>query len=90
MLVLSRRTHQSIVVGSDIVITVLEVRGDVVRIGITAPRDVDVHREEVFRQLQQASADALAQEPTAVRAVRARRRPGRKPAAGSAAPQPAS
>lgn len=40
-------------IGSDIVVTVLEVRGDVVRIGINAPRDVKVHREEVHRALEQ-------------------------------------
>ncbi|MEP7054341.1 MAG: carbon storage regulator CsrA [Actinomycetota bacterium] len=48
MLVLTRKSNQSIVIGDDIVITVLEVRGDQIRIGITAPRDVEVHREEVW------------------------------------------
>lgn len=58
MLVLTRRANQSIMIGHDIVITVLEVRGDQVRIGIKAPRSVDVHREEVFASLQQANKDA--------------------------------
>jgi len=48
MLVLTRHSNQRIMIGSDVVVTVLEVRGDQVRIGISAPRDVDVHREEVF------------------------------------------
>jgi carbon storage regulator len=68
MLVLTRQANQSIMIGHDIVVTVLEVRGDHVRIGISAPRTTDVHREEVFRALQKAntdaaspSADALAQ-----------------------------
>lgn len=52
MLVLTRRVSQSIVIGKDVVVTVLEVRGDQVRIGVTAPREVDVHREEVFLELQ--------------------------------------
>ena len=52
MLVLTRRANQSIMIGDDIVVTVLDVRGDQVRIGIKAPRSVDVHREEVFVALQ--------------------------------------
>lgn len=62
MLVLSRRPGESIMIGHDVVITVLEVRGDVVRVGIKAPRDVDVHREEVFLELQ--SANRLAASPS--------------------------
>ena len=58
MLVLTRRSQQSIMIGKDVVITVLEVRGDHVRIGVSAPRDVDVHREEVFRELQAANQSA--------------------------------
>jgi carbon storage regulator len=54
MLVLTRHVHQSIVIGHDVVITVLEVRGDQVRLGITAPKDVQVHREEVFAALSAA------------------------------------
>jgi len=52
VLVLTRRANQSIMIGDDIVVTVLDVRGDQVRIGIKAPRSVDVHREEVFVALQ--------------------------------------
>ncbi|MGN6331585.1 MAG: carbon storage regulator CsrA [Motilibacteraceae bacterium] len=58
MLVLSRRAGESIVVGDDVVVTVLEVRSDVVRIGIDAPRSVRVHREEVYRELQAANQAA--------------------------------
>ncbi len=58
MLVLTRRANQSIMIGHDVVVTVLEVRGDQVRIGIKAPRSVDVHREEVFATLQQANRAA--------------------------------
>lgn len=58
MLVLSRRAGESVVIGDDIVVTVLEVRGDVVRIGIDAPRSVRVHREEVYRELQAANEAA--------------------------------
>jgi carbon storage regulator len=45
-------------IGHEIVVTVLEVRGDQVRLGIKAPRSIDVHREEIFAQLQQANRDA--------------------------------
>jgi carbon storage regulator len=58
MLVLTRHPNQSIMIGSDVIITVLEVRGDQVRIGIKAPRSVEVHREEVWAQLQKANRDA--------------------------------
>ena len=58
MLVLTRRAGQSIVIGHDITVTVLDVRGDQVRLGINAPRTVDVHREEVFLELQRANRSA--------------------------------
>lgn len=48
MLVLTRRTGESIVIGDSIVVTVLEVRGGQIRIGIDAPRDLAVHRSEVY------------------------------------------
>jgi carbon storage regulator len=50
MLVLTRRVNERIVIGDDITVTVLEVRGDQVRIGIEAPRDVKVFREEVLNR----------------------------------------
>jgi carbon storage regulator len=56
VLVLTRRANQSIMIGDDIVVTVLDVRGDQVRIGIKAPREVGVHREEVFVALQRNGA----------------------------------
>jgi carbon storage regulator len=58
VLILTRRVGENIVVGDDIVISVMEVRGDAVRIGIQAPRTVTVHREEVYRELQQANRAA--------------------------------
>ena len=51
MLVLTRRAKQSLMIGEDVVVTVLEVRGDQVRLGIEAPRSVAVHREEVYAQV---------------------------------------
>jgi carbon storage regulator len=58
VLVLTRHVHQSIVIGHEVVVTVLEVRGDQVRLGITAPKDVQVHREEVFAALTAANREA--------------------------------
>lgn len=51
MLVLSRRVGESVVIGDDITVTVLEVRGDVVRIGIDAPRSVAVNRAELLAEV---------------------------------------
>ena len=48
-------------IGGDVVITVLEVRGDQVRIGIKAPKTVTVHREEVFAEIQRSNRDAVLQ-----------------------------
>ncbi|KAA1417723.1 carbon storage regulator CsrA [Nocardioides humilatus] len=58
MLVLSRRIGESVVVGDDITITVLDVRGDVVRVGIDAPRSVSVHRAELLAELADSNADS--------------------------------
>ena len=66
MLVLTRQTNQSIMIGHDIVVTVLEVRGDQVRLGVRAPRHIDVHREEVFAALQQANMSAASPSPEAL------------------------
>ena len=53
MLVLSRKPQESIVIAGEITLTIIEVRGDKVRIGIKAPRDIDIDREEVFLAKQQ-------------------------------------
>lgn len=58
MLVLSRRAGESVVLGDDITVTVLEVRGDVVRIGIDAPRSVKVHRAELLAELEESNRQA--------------------------------
>ena len=69
MLVLTRRAGESVMIGNDVIITVLEVRGEVIRLGIQAPRDVQVHREEVYRELQSANRAAASPTDDAVRAV---------------------
>jgi carbon storage regulator len=60
MLVLTRKPDQSIMVGTEIEITVLEVRGEQVRLGIRDPRNVTVHRKEVFEQIRLENQNATA------------------------------
>ena len=66
MLVLSRRLGESVVIGDDVVVTVLEVRGDVVRIGVDAPRSVQVRRQELLEELEQTNKSAASPSPDAV------------------------
>lgn len=51
MLVLSRKTNESVIINENIKVTVVEIRGDKVRLGIVAPREVPVHRQEVFEAI---------------------------------------
>lgn len=57
MLVLMRKPLESIIIGDDIKITIVEVRGDRVRLGISAPTSVSVHREEVYDAIRKATTD---------------------------------
>lgn len=66
MLVLSRRVGESVVVGDDITVTVLEVRGDVVRVGIDAPRSVKVHRAELLEELASSNQESASPSDDAV------------------------
>ena len=60
MLVLTRKSNQSIMIGDDIEVSVLSVMGEKVRIGISAPRDIPVFRKEVYLEIQQDRATAAA------------------------------
>ena len=60
MLVLSRKKNESIVINNDITVTVVEIRGDKVRLGIVAPKEVPVHRQEVFDAIHGKSSDSNA------------------------------
>lgn len=57
MLVLSRKKDESIMVGDDVEITIVDVRGDKVRLGITAPREIPVHRKEIFEAIKREEAE---------------------------------
>lgn len=75
VLVLTRRVNQSIMIGQDITITVLELRGDQVRIGIAAPRSVSVHREEVFAEISRQNKMAAGVSTDDLARLARRRRP---------------
>jgi carbon storage regulator len=62
MLVLSRQKDESIMVGDNVEITIVDVRGDKVRLGITAPKDIPVHRREVYEAIQREKKEKQAQE----------------------------
>ncbi|MFZ2208820.1 MAG: carbon storage regulator CsrA [Porticoccaceae bacterium] len=53
MLILTRRVGETIVIGDDVTVTVLGVKGNQVRLGVNAPRDLPVHREEIYERIQQ-------------------------------------
>ena len=66
MLVLSRKKNESIVINNDITVTVVEIRGDKVRLGIVAPKQVPVHRQEVFDAIHGKDASSPAAAPVVV------------------------
>lgn len=59
MLALSRKKNEAIVINNNIEITILEVKGDQVKIGINAPKEVPVYRKEVYLQIQEANREAV-------------------------------
>lgn len=65
MLVLSRQLDESIIIGDDIVVKIVDIRGDKVRLGIVAPTEIPVHRQEVYEAiLRKERGDTVAAEPT--------------------------
>ena len=65
MLVLSRKRNESIIINDNIVIMVIEIRGDKVRLGIEAPKDLPVHRQEVYDAIKRSAEEAKAGQPDA-------------------------
>ena len=63
MLVLSRQKDESIVIGDDIEITIVDIRGDKVRLGIAAPSEIPVHRKEVYEAIQRENVQAAQVKP---------------------------
>ena len=60
MLALSRRKNEALIINNNVEITILEIKGDQVKIGITAPKEVPVYRKEVYLQIQNANKEAAA------------------------------
>ena len=56
MLILTRKVGESLLIGDDVSITILNIRGNQVKIGVQAPKDVSVHREEIYQRIHQAQA----------------------------------
>jgi carbon storage regulator len=69
MLVLSRQRDESIIIGDNIVVTIVDVRGDKVRLGIEAPREVSVHRREVYEAIQRENREASKIQPDDARQI---------------------
>jgi carbon storage regulator len=59
MLVLTRKPKESIMIGDDIEITILSLEGDQIKLGINAPKNIDIHRKEIYLSIQQENSDAL-------------------------------
>jgi len=70
MLVLSRHRDESIMIGDDIVVTIVDIRGDKVRLGIEAPNDVPVHRQEVYEAIQRENRKANQVHPSDLRGLK--------------------
>lgn len=62
MLALSRKKNEALVINNNIEITILEIKGDQVKIGITAPKEIPVYRKEVYLQIQEANKEAMTTE----------------------------
>ena len=83
MLVLSRQRDETIMIGDDIEVTVVDIRGDKVRLGINAPREISVHRKEVYDAIRRENREAAQVKPEDLSALGKLAPPG-----ASAAPPP--
>ena len=70
MLALSRKKNEALIINNNVEVTILEIKGDQVKIGINAPKEIPVYRKEVYEQIQQANKEAMAeQSPEALKKV---------------------
>lgn len=70
MLVLSRHRDESIMIGDDVVVTIVDIRGDKVRLGIDAPQDIPVHRQEVYEAIKRENRKANHIQPSELRGLK--------------------
>ena len=81
LLVLARRINQSIMIGDDVELVVVDIKGDQVKLGIKAPRNVSVHRSEVHQEIQEQNKKAAAASPESLKSVKdllKKPKPGKK------------
>ena len=69
MLALSRKANESIMIGNDIEITILDIKNDQVKIGITAPKSVGIYRKEIYLQIQEENKKAMESSTPALNAI---------------------
>lgn len=91
MLVLSRQRDETIMIGDEVEVTVVDIRGDKVRLGITAPKEITVHRKEVYEAIKRENRAAAQVRPEDLSSAGiSPRQPGPRLASGAAGPGPAS
>ncbi|MGH6636041.1 MAG: carbon storage regulator CsrA [Gammaproteobacteria bacterium] len=69
MLILTRRVGESLMIADDVSITVLGIKGNQVRLGVNAPKEISVHREEIYQRIQQEKAKAQEEVPASAEAA---------------------
>jgi carbon storage regulator len=69
MLILSRKSNQSIMIGDQVEISIVDIKGDTVKVGIKAPRDVPVFRTEVYLEIQKENQEALKTSPDTIESL---------------------
>ncbi len=79
MLVLSRQRDETIMIGDNIEITIVDIRGDKVRLGITAPKDITVHRKEVYEAIKRENRQASQMKTEDIKDVPPKPEPGKGP-----------